>query len=43
MSPGLCMDHSPQLGIIHKLAECALLPTDQVVHEDMKCSDMNVQ
>lgn len=33
----------PQLGIIRKLAECALLPTDQVVHKDVKCSDMNVQ
>lgn len=43
-SPGLCMDRLPQLGIIHKLAECAVLPIVQVVNKDIKCSsDMNVQ
>lgn len=44
MSPGLCTDHSPQFGIIHRLAECALSPIVQAVHKDIKCSlDMNVQ
>ena len=44
VSPGLRMDHSPQLGITHKLAQCALLPIVQVVNKDIICSsDMNVQ
>lgn len=39
VSPGLCMDHSPQLGIIHKIAECSLL---LIFHKDIECSsDMN--
>ena len=44
VSPRLCMDHLSQLDIIHKLAECALLPIVQVVNKDIKCSsDMNMR
>lgn len=36
-SPALyCTDDSPQLGVLRKLAESALLPTIQVINENIK-------
>ena len=36
-SPALyCIDDSPQLGVLRKLAESALLPTVQVINESIK-------